>query len=453
MIMPCLPRLFIPAVTTALGFLIASSSFADDTLMSLYRQALNNDADFAAARAAYEAEAESRSIGRAGLLPSVSLGASKTRDHLSRQEISGTQTEYHRNARYEPTTVTLRLSQPLFDLARWAAYKEGDARSARAEVVYTDARQELALRVSQAYFNYLLAADNLELARAQKKALAVQQTQAEGLFKAGSATRTDVEETRARHQLAQAQELSAHSAVELRRKDLGKITGKQPPATPSALIVAPKLMPPEPASIDTWVDAACSRNLKVLAQQAALQIASYQIDKTKASFLPSVSLVASRQHGRDTSYYIDRDDNSQIGIQLNMNIFEGGGNSAQHRQASALKEKTRHELASLTKEAETKASQAFLEILNGIAQIQALEQAVKSAEIALQGMEAGQKSGLRTNSDVLNAQQQLFSARRDLQKERYGYLINRLNLLATVGGLDDTEVESIDRMVDSMSAH
>ena len=447
--MPCLSRLLRPALPAVLGFLLAAStSFADDSLASLYRQALSNDADFAAARSAYEAESESRAIGLAGLLPSVSLGAARTRDHLNRQEVSGN-TDYHRDARYDPKTVTLRLSQPLFDLARWAAYKEGDARSARAEVVFADARQDLTLRLSQAYFNYLLAADNLELARAQKKALAAQQTQAEGLFKAGSATRTDVEETRARHQLAQAQEFSAHSAVELRRKDLGKITGKLPPETPSSLIVAPRLMSPEPAMIETWVDAARSRNLKVLAQQAALQVAGYQVDRAKAAFLPSVSLVASRQHGRDTSYYIDRDDNSQIGVQVSMSLFEGGGSSAQHRQAGAQREKARHELESLLREAEIKASQAFLEIINGIAQVQALEQAVKSAEITLQGMEAGQKAGLRTNSDVLNAQQQLFSARRDLQKERYGYLINRLNLLATVGGLDDGEVEAIDRMANS----
>ena len=148
--------------------LAASTSFADDSLASLYRQALSNDADFAAARSAYEAESESRAIGLAGLLPSVSLGAARTRDHLNRQEVSGN-TDYHRDARYDPKTVTLRLSQPLFDLARWAAYKEGDARSARAEVVFADARQDLTLRLSQAYFNYLLAADNLELARAQKK--------------------------------------------------------------------------------------------------------------------------------------------------------------------------------------------------------------------------------------------------------------------------------------------
>lgn len=231
---------------------------------------------------------------------------------------------------------------------------------------------------------------------------------------------------------------------ELRRKDLSKIVGIQP--SPLGIVAISKLLPPEPATLETWVEAAKTGNLKVLAQQGAVTIAGHQIDKVRAEFMPTVNLVATRQHGHSTSYNTGRENTTQVGINLSMNLFEGGSSAAQYQQVLALRDKARHELGPTCAMQKSKRARLFFEINNEIAQIQALEKAVQSAEISLQGMEAGQKAGLRTNSDVLNAQQQLYAARRDLQKERYGYLINRLLLQSTVGNLTDEEIESIETL-------
>ena len=115
-------------------------------------------------------------------------------------------------------------------------------------------------------------------------------------------------------------------------------------------------------------------------------------------------------------------------------------------QAAAQWEPTRQELESLVSDAEIKASQAYLEVVNGIASTTAYQQAVKSGATTLLGMQIGQKAGLRTNTDVLNAQQQLFGARRDLQKERYAYLVNRLALQAAVGALGDAQIEALAQL-------
>lgn len=175
----CLSRIFRPALPAALGLLLAAgSSLADDGLLSLYRQALTNDADFAAARSTRRRVGKPRHRSCGPVAERVARG----RQNAGSFESSGGFRQHRLSSRCAIRSDhrdAARLSQPLFDLARWAAYKEGDARSARAEVVFADARQDLTLRLSQAYFNYLLAADNLELARAQKKALAAQQTQAE----------------------------------------------------------------------------------------------------------------------------------------------------------------------------------------------------------------------------------------------------------------------------------
>ena len=190
-------------------------------------------------------------------------------------------------------------------------------------------------------------------------------------------------------------------------------------------------------------------NLRVLALRLQVAIAGYQVDRINATNYPSVALVASRQQSREPNYFSSSEDTSQIGIQLSMNIFSGGASTAQKRQAESQREKVRQDLEGATRDAEIKTSQAFLEISNGIATIQALEQAVKSATLSVEGNQAGQRAGLKTNTDVLNSQQQWFSVRRDLQKERFTYLINRLRLLAQVGGATEAEVIALDRLAAS----
>ncbi|MDD5249490.1 MAG: TolC family outer membrane protein [Rhodocyclaceae bacterium] len=427
----------------AAALLAWSAAQAADGLTAYFGKALQHDPDYAAAKAAYEADAEYRAIGRAGLLPSVNVALASDSNRLNRLDMGATQAN---DFRFNSRTASLRLSQPLFDLERWAAYKEGDARAAQAEVVLADARQDLALRVALAYFNLLLAADNLDLARAQREALIAQRIQAEHLFKSGIATLTDVEESKAREQLAQAQELAAVNALELRRKELGKAIGEAPSPAAAASIGMPLLATPEPDDLKAWVEAARDRNLKVLALRGQLAVADFQVDRARAGLSPSIALVASHQRGSQPDYLTERQTSNQIGVELSMNLIEGGRTTSLARQAAAQREKTRYDLESAVRDAEIKASQAYLEIVNGIAQVHALEQAVKSAEITLKGMEAGQRSGLRTNTDVLNAQQQLFSARRDLQRERYGYLMNRLQLLAAVGSINDAAIQDMDRL-------
>ena len=134
-----------------------------------------------------------------------------------------------------------------------------------------------------------------------------------------------------------------------------------------------------------------------------------------------------------------------------MNLFSGGSASAQKRQAESQREKVRQDLESAIRDAEIKTSQAFLEIVNGIATIRALEQAVKSAALAVEGNQAGQRAGLKTNSDVLNSQQQWFSVRRDLQRERFSYLVNRLKLQAMVGNVSEADVIALDRLANATS--
>ena len=76
---------------------------------------------------------------------------------------------------------------------------------------------------------------------------------------------------------------------------------------------------------------------------------------------------------------------------------------------------------------------AFGGVVNGVEQIKATEQAVAAADLALQGTRLGIKANVKTYTDELNAVQLLYGARRDLQKERYTYLMNRAQLQWSAG--------------------
>ncbi len=411
-------------------------------LLELYHQASGEDSDFNAARSAYQAGLKNREIGLAPLLPSLSANISETKIK------EGVATPNTRWKQYNFTSRarTIQLTQIIFDWEKFASYGELSNRALHAEAVFSEAKIDLALRITESYFNFLLADDNLALAQAQKQALEQQRIQAEKLQKSGAGTITDVEETKARYQLAEAQFLTATSTVDIKRRELAKLLGKMPGEL-RHLTGKIELTPPEPNELTPWLEAAARQNPRVLSQQINLKIVESQLDRARAGHMPTVNMIVSQSKGDAPNYFTTTDDQTRIGLQLNVPLFEGGKISAVSGQLFHLKEKAQNELESAVRDSQTKITQSYLGVINGIAQINALEQAVKSSETALKGMEVGQRTGFRTNTDVLNAQQQLYTARRDLQRERYTYLLNRLQLGAITGTLGEQDIRSVDQII------
>lgn len=411
-------------------------------LLELYRHATSEDPDFGAARSAYQAGLKSRDIGLSGLLPSLSANVSETKN----RESVATPTTLWKQYDFKTRTKSIQLTQMIFDWEKIAAYGESENRALHAEASFAEAKVDLAQRVTEAYFNLLLADDNLTLARAQREALDLQRIQAEKLLQSGAGTITDVEETKARHQLAEAQLLTATSALDIKRLELAKLVGKVPVEL-HHITGSIELAYPEPRELTPWLEAAARQNPRVLSQQLNLKISESQLNRSRAGHLPTLNLVASQSKSTAPNYFTTSDDQTRIGLQLNIPLYEGGKVAAVNDQVFHLKEKAQSELESAVRDSQTKATQSYLGVINGIAQINALEQAVKSSATALKGMEVGQRTGFRTNTDVLNAQQQLFTARRDLQRERYSYLLNRLQLSGITGALGEQDIALIDRII------
>lgn len=428
---------------SCLALSLSNSAQADAGLVNLYAIAQQRDPGFLAAKAALDVGKEEKAIGRAALLPQVTanFGVMRFDYEMRATAVPGVKSKYD----YTNKSGVLQISQPLFEMERFATYEEGKAKAALAQAVFEEARQDLLLRLTQAYFNYFYARDIQQLAESQHAAATEQMRAAERLVQAGAGSVTDVEESKARVALAQAQLAAARSTIEVRRQELGKMVGQLPALRP--LGAEPQLTLPEPQQPEKWLAAASTQSPAVLRARMALDVLARQEERARAGHWPTVNFVASRQKVDEPNYYTLDDATTRWGVQMNIPIYEGGRTSALNRQASARRAQALHEVDAAREDSRIKASQAYLGVVNGVAQVAAYEQAVKSAEITRQGMEVGQQAGFRTNTDVLNAQQQYFSARRDLQRERYAYLVSRLQLQSVSGGAGEKDLATIDALL------
>jgi outer membrane protein len=304
------------------------------------------------------------------------------------------------------------------------------------------------LRVSQAYFDALLAQDNVDLAAAQKRAVSEQLAQAKRNFEVGTSTITDSNEAQAKFDQIVAQEIAAANDLEIKYRALQAIIGNVPKAL-SPLGPRLELRAAEPANMDDWVQRAEKANPPVRIQEATLEIARLEVDRNRAAHYPTLDLVASYNDARANASSLysfgSVSKQGQIGLQLAIPLYAGGSLSSKVREAAANQDKARQDLEGARRAATLQARQGFLGVVNGIAQVNALKQALVSAETALSSSKVGMEVGVRTNVDVLNSQQQVYQVKRDLAQATYTHLMSLLKLKASVGELREGDLESFNR--------
>lgn len=428
------PRIF---CSLLLSSLLAGGPAVAADLLQLYRDALLNDTQYAAARANADAAREKLPQGLAGLLPTVSASANTT---WNDNDFTGTRRKFNSNG------YNVSLTQPLFRWQNYVQYSQAQLQLAQAEAALAQARIDLTLRVSQAYFDVLNAEENLLAVQANKVFIAEQLKQAKKNFEFGTVTITDTHEAQARHDLATAQEITATSDLRVKRGALRLIIGKLP-GTLARLKPQATLALPQPSDADSWAAAAEVNNFAVLAQQAALEVAEKEVSRNRAGHYPIVDMVANygRSNSGVTQYIDSRTEvlSGNVGVQLTIPIFQGGAVNSKVREAMAGRDATRAGLEEVRRKAVLNASEAYLGVENGIAQVHALEAALVSSASALASNKVGYKVGVRINIDVLNAEQQVYSTRRDLAKVRFETLLAQLKLKAAVGSLDEEDLQQL----------
>ncbi len=420
---------------------------AAEDLLQVFRDARQYDAQYGAARYALQAGLERLPQGRSLILPTLGFTAGYTRTNLD-IEGRGSNPAPSATRAFSAGTYQLTLTQPVFRPQNRAQYDQAEFQVRQAEAVFGQAAQDLVVRSAQAYFDVLSAEDTLALVRAQKAAISEQLAQAKRNFEVGTATITDTHEAQARFDLNTAQEISAVNDLEVKRRILQQITGRAYDSL-KPLRGDVKLSPPNPANMQAWVDIAEKQSFPVQVQEAASQIAGLEIKRTRAQNYPTVDLVASVGQTNQTGSTLSATGSlitpTAIGLQVAVPIYQGGFISSREREAGANYEKSRQDLENARRSSALSSRQSFLGVINGIAQIAAFEAALVSSQSALDSNKLGYEVGVRINIDVLNAQQQLFSTRRDLATARYNTITNYLRLKAAAGTLREEDVIEVNK--------
>jgi outer membrane protein len=447
--------------------LLAAAPARSENLIEVYLDAVRSDPLVREAEARRDAALEAKPQARGLLLPQVNVDG-----QYATRETDGDSTFTQRiDADNDPTTPPIivpvpnrqssdsdfwnyqaGVTQALFRWDHWQALKRADASVAVAEATYRAAQQNLLVRVSQAYFDVLAAEDTLGAAEATLEALTRQLEQADKRFEVGLIAITDVQEAQAAHDNARAGVIAAKRAVATAQEALRELTGKDY----QSLVKPADAMPldkPDPADEQAWVDLALKDNLDVLAARLNSDVASRDVKIAQAGHYPTVELFANRTEFDSDATQTNNGltgpaDASQtqdtIGVQVTIPIFSGGATQSRVREQVHLHRAARERLEGAMRAAERETRDAYLGVLAEKARVQALQQAVKSSQTALEATEAGFEVGTRTTVDVLDARRRLFEAQRDFARSRYDYLINIVRLESATGGLKQEDLAAIN---------
>ena len=441
------------ALAALLGGL-ASAGARAQSLQELYLAAHDYDATYRATREGFEAAQWRLAQAQGARWPSVGLAVTTGRSLSTSPTAVGTQiTQQVTDA--NSTSATLNGTQNLYNPVNEVSITQ--ARRA-AELAHADldaAEQDLILRVSQAYFDVLAAQDNLATARASLAALSEQVASAKRNFEVGTATITDTREAQARFDLARFTQIQAENDLLTKRILLDQTVGRTN-VVPSPLarpVAVPVLAPPD---VDVWVARGDAEHPAVRRAQLALDIARLDIDKAKAGTLPTVTLNGSygrsriNADGTVATYgynYAAANTQSTVNVTLNVPLFEGFVLQNRIKETLVLERQSQDNLEIARRSVAQATRTLFYNVGSDAAQVNALEAAESSSQLALEATELGFKVGVRVNIDVLNAQAQLYTTQAQLAKARYDLIMAGLKLRQASGRLTADDVSAVNALL------
>lgn len=421
-------------------------------LLGVYQAALDNDAQLAAARHAYQAQREAVPQARAGLLPSLTAGATSEATRLSRDE---PQLSRERSG----TTFRANLNQPLFRLDRWYGLKAAHSTVAQAELELAAQEQNLIYRTAEAYFETLRQLDTLAAAQAEEKALLRQRDQAQGRLDDGAASITDVLDAQAAYDVALANRQLAQRKVDDAYEALLRLTRKSYNGIAGMSHRLP-IEPPLPNEAKAWVDVALRQNLQLQASQFSVSAAEDTLRQRKAGHAPTLDVVASIRKGDNDSFgYSNPSDfgsngyrgnvtQSSIGLELNIPLYSGGQVSSQVRESTERLYQRQDEQDDRRRETVLNTRNAYRAVNSNIEQVRARRQSIVSGEKAVEANQVGLEVGSRNMSDVLAAERQLYAAVRDYNDSRYAFILDTLKLKQAAGTLAPSDLQALSAYLD-----
>jgi outer membrane protein len=428
-----------------------------DDLLSVFNQAMQYDPKILKAQSQFFAAEQDIEIARSVLLPQINFSGSVSTSenesfNLAKNDLVTFESD---NTRYG-----FDLSMQIYHHDSWLRLDNSKKAAHQLDVSYQVSKQDLIVRVTQAYFDVLKAQDDLEFATAEKKAIERQLEQTKQRFSVGLTAITDVHEAQAEFDNAVAEEIRAQNAIYAAEEALREITNVYPKNLSVLNTELFSTTRPTPDSANEWQSLAEAKSLNIIAQKIAVDIAKENIDIAQAGHLPTLSF--SGNLGRDktstdanipdpldpgsdkTSFPDPWTDSHSIAIQLNVPIYSGNRVSSETEKARHNYVVASQDLESAHRSVVRNTRNSYNNIIATISGIKAFEQSVISAESALKATEAGFEVGTRTIVDVLDSTRNLYNAKRNLSSTRYAYINSILQLKLAAGTISAKDLQDIN---------
>ena len=420
-------------------------------LLQAYQAAQQQDATILASRAAAQAGRERLPQARSQLLPNVAMSVGRNQNNLVNTTPNSLGQEQTSETHYPSLNRTLTVRQPLFRSYLAAQYRQAEAQVQEAEASLAQDEQNLAVRVSGAYFEAMLTHEQLALVLAQRTAYTTQLDAARKSLAAGSGTRTDVDDAQARLDMNAALEIEARQNVSYTLRQLEMLVNQPVDKLATLDVARLELLQPQPNVLQDWIARAETGNPQLQSLRAQVETSRQEVKKAGSGHYPTLDAVAqwSRSESENILNVASRYTNASVGLQLNIPIFSGGYVNSSVRQALAGQEHAEQALEAGRRDLGVRVYKEFRGMTENIPKVRALELALRSADQLVLSSRKSFQAGSRTVIDVLNAEQQRMVVLRDLAQARYMYLIARIRVRALVGAADDEAVAAINRMLKS----
>jgi protease secretion system outer membrane protein len=416
------------------------------SLTAAYDASRVNDPTLQSASHAFDASRHEEDIGRGGLYPQVSLSS---RYGSGGRTDGGDDNGYVNSNDYQANNVTLAAQQPLYDKARWAAYQEGKARGALGVGQFDVASQSLFDRVAKSYFDVARAENEIKLIAQQKSAIAGLVTQSKKLYEGGQGAITDIDEAQARLDLVEAQEAEAHARrIAALRALSGRIKMPVDDIKPMREEVdASGPIAPE-QDLPYWTAVAREASPELAARLAAVKVAEAQADAQRAGHYPSLSLTTqlTRRETRQYQELDPRQDTYYVGVQLDIPLYRGGSVRASVAKAEAQLAGAQSDYDVQRQQLAEDIETDYLGVVAGFTKSKAMQRAVESNQRALTSTEKGFQGGVRSTVDILDAQQRVFQARRDLLNTKLDMLQSYVSLHTHTGQMNRAVLEKVQSL-------
>ncbi|SDK13939.1 outer membrane protein, protease secretion system [Methylophilus rhizosphaerae] len=417
---------------------------AQEDLNALYQLAVTHNADYRAALANTEAEREELTKAKALFYPKVQLGLMRGKgdtDRTTQTSIGAVNSDLN----YTLQNYNLSVRQPLFNKETMAIYGGAKSYVSEQESLLAQENAKLILKLVSVYLETLYSQERVSLQQSKIEAVSQQLQQAEQRYRHGSGTVVEVSEAQSNLDVARAEEIQAANDLLSNQQSLQILTGVATPLSAGLVVDGLNTFTGAEYPLDRWLALARQHHPELAAANAEIEVARKDVEKKQAGHYPTLDLVGIRSYSENDSNNTlgSRFDTTTIALQMNVPLFAGGYVNANVRQSASRLTASEESMTAKSREIEFNVRKYYQSLLAQQQAINAYRQAVQSARVALDGTQKGFLAGFKTNHEVLDAQQKLFTNQLSLTKAYYSLISDWANLQFSSGLLT---LEALNRV-------